>query len=190
MNVIKSWLKVLSGETGRKGQVPFYTLVQSLHQVAQLSVQNVQLVRNKKLIRIQQQDCHHLQSQISQYWTEFRKRKITEAKLLKVCSKLNGSSQTESNKLLPCLTRCTVWSLPCHMLQNKPKHLLQGTSKKVSSTLFLPCVPFTHATGSQGSAFPHGNRGLTTSLSLVANPTQIPIRPGNSGHLQECPLVN
>ena len=96
MNVIESWLKALSGETGRKGQVPFYTLVQSLHQVAQLSVQNVQLVRNKKLIRIQQQDCHHLQSQISQYWTEFRKRKITAAKLLKVCSKLNGSSQTES----------------------------------------------------------------------------------------------
>ena len=96
MNVIESWLKALSGETGRKGQVPFYTLVQSLHQVAQLSVQNVQLVSNEKLIRIQQQDCHHLQSQISQYWTEFRKRKITAAKLLKVCSKLYGPSQTES----------------------------------------------------------------------------------------------
>ena len=61
-NYILSWLKALSGETGRKGQVPFYTLVQSLHQVAQLSVQNVQLVSDKKLIRIQQQDCHHLQS--------------------------------------------------------------------------------------------------------------------------------
>ena len=71
MNDIESWLKLLSGETGRSSQVPFYTLVQSLHQVAQLSVQNVQLVRNKKLIRIQQQDCHHLQSQISQYWTEY-----------------------------------------------------------------------------------------------------------------------
>ena len=71
MNDIGSWLKLLSNETSRKGQVPFYTLVQSLHQVAQLSVQNVQLVRNKKLIRIQQQDCHHLQSQISQYWTEY-----------------------------------------------------------------------------------------------------------------------
>ena len=93
---VGSWLKLLSGETGRSSQVPFYTLVQSLHQVAQLSVQNVQLVRNKKLIRIQQQDCHHLQSQISQYWTEFRKRKITAAKLLKVCSKLYGPSQTES----------------------------------------------------------------------------------------------
>ena len=76
------------------------------------------------------------------------------------------------------------------MLQNKPKHLLQGTSKKVSSTLFLPGVSFTRATGSQVSAFPHGDRGLATRLSLVANPTQIPIRPGNSGHLQECPLVN
>ena len=71
MNDIGSWLKLLSNETSRKGQVPFYTLVQSLHQVAQLSVQNMQLVRNKKLIRIQQQDCHHLQSQISQYWTEY-----------------------------------------------------------------------------------------------------------------------
>ena len=96
MNDIESWLKLLSGETGRSSQVPFYTLVQSLHQVAQLSVQNVQLVSDKKLIRIQQQDCHHLQSQISQYWTEFRKRKITAAKLLKVCSKLYGPSQTES----------------------------------------------------------------------------------------------
>ena len=76
------------------------------------------------------------------------------------------------------------------MLHNKPKHLLQGTSKKVSSTLFLPCVPFTRATGSQGSAFPHGDRGLATRLSLVVNPTQIPNRPGNSGHLQERPLVN
>ena len=96
MNDIGSWLKLLSNETSRKGQVPFYTLVQSLHQVAQLSVQNVQLVSNEKLIRIQQQDCHHLQSQISQYWTEFRKRKITATKLLKVCSKLHGPSQTES----------------------------------------------------------------------------------------------
>ena len=96
MNDIESWLKVLSAETGRSSQVPFYTLVQSLHQVAQLSVQNVQLVSDKNLIRIQQQDCHHLQSQISQYWTEFRKRKITAAKLLKVCSKLYGPSQTES----------------------------------------------------------------------------------------------
>ena len=96
MNDFGSWLKLLSNETSRKGQVPFYTLVQSLHQVAQLSVQNVQLVSNEKLIRIQQQDCHHLQSQISQYWTEFRKRKITAGKLLKVCSKLYGPSQTES----------------------------------------------------------------------------------------------
>ena len=96
MNDIGSWPKLLSNESGRKGQVPFYTLVQSLHQVAQLSVQNMQLVSNKKLIRIQQQDCHHLQSQISQFWAEYRKRKITAAKLLKVCSKLYGPSQTES----------------------------------------------------------------------------------------------
>ena len=45
---MESWPKVLSSETGRKGQVPFYTLFQSLRQVAQLSVKNVQLVRNKK----------------------------------------------------------------------------------------------------------------------------------------------
>ena len=83
MNVIKSWPKALSGETGRKGQVPFYTLVQSLHQVAQLSVQNVQLVSDKNLIGIQQQDCHHLQSQISQYWTEFRKSKNNSSKTSK-----------------------------------------------------------------------------------------------------------
>ena len=41
------------------------------------------------------------------------------------------------NKLLPCLARYTVLSLPWHVLHNKPKYLLQGTSKNVS--LFLPC---------------------------------------------------
>ncbi|PFX20540.1 hypothetical protein AWC38_SpisGene14995 [Stylophora pistillata] len=91
MDDIEGWQKVLNGETSRKCQVPFYTLVQSLYRVAQISVQNMQLVSNKKLIRIQGQDCHHLQKPISQYWTEYRKKEITAAKLLKLCSKLSGS---------------------------------------------------------------------------------------------------
>ena len=41
------------------------------------------------------------------------------------------------NKLLPCLARYTVLSLPWHVLHNKPNYLLQGISKNVS--LFLPC---------------------------------------------------
>ena len=83
------------------------------------------------------------------------------------------------NKLLPCLARYTVLSLPWHVLHNKPKYLLQGTSKNVS--LFLPCeasalderkigrrriappalprvcqcqAGVTHTTGSQGSTSP------------------------------------
>ena len=46
-------------------------------------------------------------------------------------------SKDYPNKLLPCLACYTVFSLPWHVIHNKPKHLLQGTSKNVS--LFLPC---------------------------------------------------
>lgn len=97
------------------------------------------------------------------------------------------------NKLLPCLARYTVLSLPWHVLHNKPKYLLQGTSKNVF--LFLPCeasaldgrkigrrriappalprvcqcqAGVTHTTGSQGSTSPMERGGWQRGCHLCA----------------------
>ena len=77
------------------------------------------------------------------------------------------------NKLLPCLARYTVLSLPWHVLHNKPKYLLQGTSKNVS--LFLPYGPAHLTSAKYAGEEWHSRLSLVcVSVKLVSLTRQVP----------------
>ena len=91
-NDVEGWHNSLNRRANNRVHLPFYLLVELLHQEARLVSIQIKLVSDGKLSRIQRKKYRLLQSKIFKYWEDFNNDEITARRLLKRCSYLNGPS--------------------------------------------------------------------------------------------------
>ena len=89
-NDIEGWHHSLNRRANNRVHLPFYLLVELLHQEARLVSIQIQLVSDGKLSRIQRRKYRLLQSKIFKYWEDYSSNEITARRLLKLCSYVNG----------------------------------------------------------------------------------------------------
>ena len=89
-NDIEGWHHSLNQRVNNRVHLPFYLLVELLHQEARLVLIQIQLVSDGKLSRIQRRKYCLLQSKIFKYWEDYSSSEITVCCLLKLCSYVNG----------------------------------------------------------------------------------------------------
>ena len=65
--------------------MPFYMLVQLLHEEAELMSLHIRFVSERKLKRIQRKKYRQLQAKIFQYWEEYLNKEKSVTQLLKAC---------------------------------------------------------------------------------------------------------
>lgn len=92
-NDIEGWHNGLHRRASGKWSMPFYLLLDLLHQEARLTALRIRLVSEKKLKRIQRAKYHSLQAKIFDHWDDFANGKNTAEQLLKQCARLNGPSR-------------------------------------------------------------------------------------------------
>lgn len=89
-NDIEAWHHGLNSRANNRVHLPFYLLVELLHQEARLVSIQIRLVSDGKLSRIQRKKYQLLQSKIFKHWEDFNGNEISARRLLKLCSYLNG----------------------------------------------------------------------------------------------------
>ena len=85
-NDIEGWHHSLNRRANNRVHLPFYLLVELLHQEARLVSIQIQLVSDGKLSRIQRSKYRLLQWKIFKYWEGYNSSEITARRLLKLCS--------------------------------------------------------------------------------------------------------
>ena len=91
-NDIEGWHHSLNRRASNRVHLPFYLLVELLHQEARLVSIQIQLVSDGKLSRIQRKKYRLLQSKIFKHWEDYNANEISARRLLKLCSYINGPS--------------------------------------------------------------------------------------------------
>ena len=76
-----------------KWNMPFYLLLDFLHQEARLTALRIRLVSEKKLKRIQRAKYRSLQPKVFALWDDFISQRKKAKQLLRECSRLNGPSR-------------------------------------------------------------------------------------------------
>ena len=89
-NDIEGWHHSLNRRANNRVHLPFYLLVELLHQEARLVSIQIQLVSDGKLSRIQRRKYRLLQAKIFEYWEDYDSSNISARRLLKLCSYVNG----------------------------------------------------------------------------------------------------
>ena len=89
-NDIEGWHHSLNRRANNRVHLPFYLLVELLHQEARLISIQIQLVSDGKLSRIQRRKYRLLQSKIFLHWEDYNNSEISARRLLKLCSYVNG----------------------------------------------------------------------------------------------------
>ena len=89
-NDIEGWHHSLNRRANNRVHLPFYLLVELLHQEARLVSIRIRLVSDGKLSRIQRKKYRLFQSKIFKHWEYFNSNEISARRLLKLCSYLNG----------------------------------------------------------------------------------------------------
>ena len=89
-NDIEGWYHSLNRRSGNKVHLPFYLLVELLHEESRLVSIQIRLVSDGKLFRIQRKKYQQLQERVFNHWEDFNSKKISARRLLKLCSYLNG----------------------------------------------------------------------------------------------------
>ena len=89
-NDIEGWHHSLNRRANNRVHLPFYLLVELLHQEARLVSIQIQLVSDGKLSRIQRRKYRLLQSKIFLHWEDYNNSEISARRLLKLCSYVNG----------------------------------------------------------------------------------------------------
>lgn len=89
-NDIEGWHHSLNRRANNCVHLPFYLLVELLHQEARCVSIQIQLVSDGKLSLIQRRKYRLLQSKIFKYWEDYNSSDITARRLLKLCSYING----------------------------------------------------------------------------------------------------
>ena len=91
-NDIEGWHHSLNQRANNRVHLPFYLLVELLHQEARLVSIQIQLVSDGQLSRIQRKKYRLLQSKIFKYWEDYNANEISARRLVKLCSYINGPS--------------------------------------------------------------------------------------------------
>ena len=76
----------LNRRSGNKVHLPFYLLVELLHQESHLVSIQIRLVSDGKLSRIQRKKYWQLQERVFKHWEDFNCKEISARRLLKLCS--------------------------------------------------------------------------------------------------------
>ena len=89
-NDIEGWHHSINRRANGKTQIPFYLLVDLLHQEARLVTIQIRFISEGKLSRIQRRKYRMLQARLFTHWDEFSNNEISALRLLKLCSYMNG----------------------------------------------------------------------------------------------------
>ncbi|KAH3703590.1 hypothetical protein DPMN_078628 [Dreissena polymorpha] len=74
----------------KKGNLPFYLLVQLLFEEAKMLNSQVRLVRERKLRRHQTKQTQKIQGKLWGVWKRYNDRRISTSQLLDLCSSMYG----------------------------------------------------------------------------------------------------
>ena len=85
-NDIKGWHHSLNCRANGKVNLPFYLLVELLHQEARLVSIQIRLVSEGKLSRIQRKNYRLLQAKLFKFWEDHSNGDLSARRLLKLCS--------------------------------------------------------------------------------------------------------
>ena len=89
-NDVEGWHHSLNRHGHGKTQLPFYVLIQLLHEEAKLVSLQIRLVSERKLKRMQRSVYRQLQSRIFTLWEEYKSGERTSKQLLRACARLYG----------------------------------------------------------------------------------------------------
>ena len=89
-NDVEGWHHGLNLRCHGKTQLPFYVLIQLLHEEAKLVSLQIRLVSERKLKRMQRSVYRQLQSRIFTLWEEYKSGERTSKQLLRACARLYG----------------------------------------------------------------------------------------------------
>lgn len=89
-NDVEGWHHGLNRRCHGKTQLPFYVLIQLLHEEAKLVSLQIRLVSERKLKRMQRSVYRQLQSRIFTLWEEYKSGERTSKQLLRACARLYG----------------------------------------------------------------------------------------------------
>ena len=89
-NDVEGWHHGLNRRGHRKTQLPFYVLIQLLHEEGKLVSLQIRLVSERKLKRMQRSVYRQLQSRIFTLWEEYKSGERTSKQLLQACACLYG----------------------------------------------------------------------------------------------------
>ena len=89
-NDVEGWHNRLNRRAHGKSQLPFYMLIQLLHEEGKLASLQIRLVSEKKLRRHQKRSYRELQAKIFNLWDDFQQQTKTAKQLLKACAHLYG----------------------------------------------------------------------------------------------------
>ena len=92
-NDIEGWHHGLHRRASGKWHMPFYMLLDLLHQEARLTALRIRLVSEKKLKRIQRAKYRSLQAKVFALWDAFSHQRKNAQQLLRECARLNGPSR-------------------------------------------------------------------------------------------------
>ena len=92
-NDIEGWHHGLHHRASGKWHMPFYMLLDLLHQEARLTALRIRLVSKKKLKRIQRAKYRSLQAKVFALWDAFSHQRKNAQQLLRECARLNGPSR-------------------------------------------------------------------------------------------------
>ena len=89
-NDVEGWHNSLNRRAHGKSQIPFYLLIELLHQEARLTSLQVRLVSEKKLKRIQRKQYRTMQGKIFNLWSEYQNGEKSAYELLKAFKYMSG----------------------------------------------------------------------------------------------------
>ena len=89
-NDVEGWHHGLNRRCHGKTQLPFYVLIQLLHEEAKLVSLQIRLVSERKLKRMQRSVYRQLQSRIFTLWKKYKSGERTSKQLLRACARLYG----------------------------------------------------------------------------------------------------
>ena len=92
-NDTEGWHHGLHRCASGKWHMPFYMLLDLLHQEARLTVLRIHLVSEKKLKRTQRAKYRSLQAKVFALWDDFSHQRKNAQQLLRECARLNGPSR-------------------------------------------------------------------------------------------------
>ena len=97
-NDVEGWHNGLHRRASGRWNMPFYLLIDLLHQEARLTALRIRLVSERKLKRIQRSKYRSLQAQVFNLWDDYYNQRKNAEQLLRQCAHLNGPKCSSSSR--------------------------------------------------------------------------------------------